>query len=199
MSHLSLSRCLTLLALLGSLPAAWAEKADRNLPMVVESDGKQAAKVDLNHKLTTISGNVTMTQGSLLIKADRIEVREDTPGKFTAHAQGLTGQPASFRQKRDRADEYVEAQADQINYDGAAERVVFIGDARLRVLRAGKVTDEASAQTISYDQRADTIVFEGGGQVTPGLTEGRARLVFTPRSPDAPASAPEAPAPQGSR
>jgi lipopolysaccharide export system protein LptA len=193
MPALTLPRYLTLLAALCALPAAWAEKADRNQPMVVESDGKQAAKVDLNRKLTTVSGNVTMTQGTLLIKADRIEVREENPGKFTARAQGQAGQPASFRQKRDRADEYVEAQADQIQYDGAAERVVFSGDARLRVLRAGKVTDEASAQTISYDQRADTIVFEGGGQVSPGLTAGRARLVFTPRNAEAPASAPEGP------
>lgn len=193
MPTLTLPRSLTLLAVLCALPAAWAEKADRKQPMVVESDGKQAAKVDLNRKLTTVSGNVTMTQGTLLIKADRIEVHEESPGKFTARAQGQAGQPASFRQKRDRADEYVEAQADQIQYDGAAERVVFSGDARLRVLRAGKVTDEASAQTISYDQRADTIVFEGGGQVSPGLTEGRARLVFTPRNADAPASAPEGP------
>jgi lipopolysaccharide export system protein LptA len=199
MPTVNLPRCLTLLVVLFALPVAWAEKADRNQPMVVESDGKQAAKVDLNRKLTTVSGNVTMTQGTLLIKADRIEVQEVAPGKFTAHAQGLASQPASFRQKRDRADEFVEAQADQIQYDGGAERVVFTGNARMRVLRSGTVTDEASAQTISYDQRADTIVFEGGGQVSPGLAEGRARLIFTPRPADAPASAPETAAPQGTR
>jgi lipopolysaccharide export system protein LptA len=198
MSAITLPRCLLLIAACATWPAAWAEKADRNLPMVVESDGKQAAKVDLNRKLTTISGNVTVTQGTLLIKAEQIEVHEETPGRFTARAQGSASQAANFRQRRDRVDEFVEAQADQIHYDGGAERVRFVGNARLRVLRAGKVTDEASAQTITYDQRADTIVFEGGGKATPGLTEGRARLIFTPRSADA-ASAPEAAASQGPR
>ena len=166
-----------------------AEKADRSLPMEVLSDGKQAATVDLARKVTVVTGHVTITQGTLLIKADRVEVREIEPGRFTASARGAGDQVASFRQKRDRVDEFVEGEADRIDYDGAAEKVHFIGDAHLRVLRGGVPTDEASASTIVYDQRADTIVFEGGGKATPGVAEGRARLVFVPRS-EPPASAP---------
>jgi lipopolysaccharide export system protein LptA len=182
---------------------AGAEKADRSLPMEVLSDGKQAATVDLARKVTVVNGHVTITQGTLLIKADRVEVREIEPGRFTASARGAGDQPASFRQKRDRVDEFVDGEADRLDYDGAAEKVHFIGNARLRVLRGGVPTDEASASTIVYDQRADTIVFEGGGKATPGVAAGRARLVFVPRTEPsasgAAASTPAAPPSGGAR
>jgi len=187
------------LALLAVAPAQ-AEKADRTKPMVVESDGKESASVDLARKLTVITGNVVVTQGTMQIHADRIEVREEPPGRYQANAKGNPAKPAQFRQKRDRVDEIVEAESQRIEYDGGSERVKFIGDAKLRVLRAGVVSDEANASTIVYDQRADTIVFEGGAPVSPGAAPGRARLVFVPR-PDTSASEPAgaASAPGGSR
>lgn len=167
-----------------AVPSAQAERSDRQQPMVVESDGKQAASVDLNRKVTLISGNVVITQGSLLIRADRVEVREESPGRYVAQAKGLPGQPTQFRQKRDRQDEVIEAEAEQMVYDGGAERVRFIGAAHMKVLRAGVLTDEASAAVITYDQKADTLVFEGGEKAPNGSGTGKARLVFTPR-PDA--------------
>jgi lipopolysaccharide export system protein LptA len=180
-----------------SIPLALhAEKADRTKPMVVESDGKQAASVDLNRKITVISGNVSIVQGSLQIKADRVEVHELESGQFTAIAKGSAAQPATFRQKRDRVDEFIEGRAEHVDYDGAQETVKLVGNAQLKVLRAGAATDEASAETIVYNQRADTIVFEGASAVSPGLTSSKARLVFVPRAqPEpsaAPASAPDA-------
>jgi len=170
------------------LGAAWAEKADRTLPMVVESDGKQAASVDLARKVTVINGNVRVTQGTLLIRADRVEVREPQTGQYTAVALGQTGQRATFRQKRDRVDEFVEAEADRIEYDGASELVRCIGSAQLRVLRGGEVTDEANGATIVYNQHLDTVQFDGTKPTAPGEAGGKVRLVFTPR-PSAPADA----------
>jgi lipopolysaccharide export system protein LptA len=174
-------------ALLGAsvAPSALAEKADRGKPMVVESDGKQSATVDLKAKLTTISGNVVITQGTLQIKADRVEVHEDVPGRYQAHAKGSPDRPATFRQKRDRVDEVVEAEAERVEYDGATEKVRFIGDAKLRIVRPSGPPDEANAAVITYDQRSDTIVFEGSSPAVSGGANGRARLVFIPRQADA--------------
>ena len=84
-------------------------------------------------------------------------------------------------------DSLIEGQADRIEYDGATERVRLIGNAKLRLLRAGAASDEASASAIVYDQRADTITCEGGTAATG--TPGRARLVFVPREPEPAASA----------
>lgn len=175
-----------------ALPAAaWAEKADRGKPLVVESDGKQAVQADLARHTSVISGDVVVSQGTLQIKADRVEIKEDGQGRPLAAATGSVARPASFRQKRDRPDETIEAEALRIDYDGGADRVRFSGGAKMRLLRAGVVTDEASASAIVYDQPSDTVTFEGGASngaaSAPG---GRARLVFVPRNVDTAASAP---------
>ncbi len=178
---------------LWAAPLCHAERADRLQPMVVESDGRQAASVDLNRKITVLNGNVSITQGTLRILADRVEIREESPGRFMAQARGSSLQPTRFRQKRDRQDEIVEAESNRVEYDSAAERVRFIGDAKLRVLRNGKVSDEAHAAVIVYDQKADTLVFEGGtppSSAGASAPAGRARLVFVPRNAPAGASVP---------
>mgnify|MGYP003334695179 FL=1 len=172
------------LAAWAALTPAWAEKADRSKPLVVESDGKQAASVDLAKRTTTVTGNVLITQGTLQIKADRVDVREGAPGRFSATAVGA---PATFRQKRDRLDEYIEAQAQRIEYDGGVDRVRLIGEARMRVLRNGQPADEATAAVIVYDQPSDTLTFEGGGPASSSAgasapASGRPRLVFIPRA-----------------
>lgn len=165
-----------------------AEKADRQQPMVVESDGKESAQVDLARKLTLVRGNVSISQGTMLIRADRVEVREPQDGVYNAVAFGWPNQQTSFRQKRDHDNEYIEAQSDRIEYDGATERVKFLGNAWLRMRRAGVVTDEASGAVITYDQRTDTVLFSGEGPAKPGVVPGKVRMVFTPRSASAPAS-----------
>jgi lipopolysaccharide export system protein LptA len=179
---------------------AQAERADRTKPLVVESDGSQAASVNLGKRATTMVGNVVITQGTLQIKADRVEVREDAPGRFTAVALGRPGQPATFRQKRDRVDEVIEAQGERIDYDGGADRIRLTGEARMRVLRAGTPADEATATVIIYDQPTDTLTFEGGsgsGNGTPG--GGRPRMVFVPRNTEGAAPAKPASATEGPR
>ena len=182
------SRLLLALAVLtASAGSAWAEKADRSKPLVVESDNQKAVSVDLAKKITTLQGNVSVSQGTLLIRADRMEIKEDAAGRYLATAQAGAGRLAVFRQKRDKVEEFIEGQADRIEYDGATERVRLIGNAKLRLLRAGAASDEATASTIIYDQRADTISFEGG--TTTAGTPGKARLVFVPReSPAEPAA-----------
>ena len=167
---------------------AHAERADRQQPMVVESDGKQAASVDLSRKVTLISGNVVIVQGTLLIKGDQVEVHEESPGRYVLQARALPNQQVYFKQKRDRPDEWIEAHADRVNYDGGTETVRFTGNAHLRALRAGVMTDEGHAGIITYDQKIDTLVFEGGTGPAPTTTApngGRARLVFVPRAASA--------------
>lgn len=174
-----------------ALATAHAERADRYQPLDVSSDGQQAATVDLANKRTIISGNVVVRQGTLLLKADRVEVREMPSGHYAAVA---TGSPTTFRQRRDVTGEWVEAQGQRVEYDGQAQSVRISGNARLRVLRNGQVGDEASAAVIVYEQTSDTVRFEGRaappGQAVSAGGDGRARIVFVPRArPAAPAPA----------
>lgn len=172
-------------ALLGTAPAQ-AERADRDLPL--QFDAGQL-RLDGKKRVRQLSGGVEIRRGSLLIKAAEVELRE-TPRGETALAVGGEGQLATFEQKRDGVDERIEGQAQRVEYDAGTETVRFVGQARVRLLRAGVVADEISGQIITYDQARDAFDVQGGA---PGSAtgSGRVRGVVTPR-PSGAASAPGA-------
>ncbi len=186
-------RCgaLALLAALAAAgPAAHAERADRSKPMSVTSAGENPDVVDLKKHSAVFVGNVVITQGTLEIHADRVEVSEDPDGQRLGFAFGSATHPATFRQKRDGEDEYSEGDAQRIEYDSAANRVRFVGAAHLRMLKGTVVTDQANAALITYDTATDTIKLGSGDPGTPS-TGGRTTVVFTPKSPgSAPAPKP---------
>jgi lipopolysaccharide export system protein LptA len=178
------SPALTLLVAFGltGLPVR-AEKADRTLPIVVEAD--KPGTLDLQRQVVVFNGNVQIVQGTLTIRADRIEVREQAGGYRSAIATGTPGQPASYRQKRDGVNEFVEASAERIEYDARAGTLRFSGSAAVRRLRDGVVADEITGAEIRWDDAAE-LFSVAGGEPAGG---GRVRAVLTPR-PDPAASAP---------
>ncbi|MDN5881393.1 MAG: lipopolysaccharide transport periplasmic protein LptA, partial [Nitrosospira sp.] len=105
---------------------ALAERADRDKPVHLEAD--RATVQDAN-KLATFTGNVVLTQGTLVIRADKMTVKEDATGFQYATAFGNL---ASFRQKRDGVDEYIEGWSERMEYDGKAEKVQLFKKARLK-------------------------------------------------------------------
>ena len=178
-------------------PAAHAERADRSKPMSVTSAGENPDVVDLKKHSAVFVGNVVITQGTLEIHADRVEVSEDPDGQRLGFAFGTAAHPATFRQKRDGEDEYSEGDATRIEYDSAANRVRFVGDAHLRMLKGTVVTDQANAALITYDTATDTIKLGSGGATvsadgtTSSTSGGRTTVVFTPKAPgSAPAPKP---------
>lgn len=178
-----LSTCLA--ALLGMLPLwpldAAAERADRSKPLNYEADGGRA---DDKQGVVELKGNVVVSKGTLEIRADRIELRNTKQGQ-SATATGTAVVPAKFRQKREGVDEYMEGQAQQIDYDVRKETVRFSQQAVLRRVRAGVVTDEISGHTITYDNMAEA--FEVLGSTTPAAAApasapaARVRGVLAPR------------------
>jgi lipopolysaccharide export system protein LptA len=168
--------------------AAQAERADRSKPMTIESNGEQPGTVDLNKHSAVFTGNVSITQGTMEIHADRVEISEDPVGPKLGVASGSPGNPARFRQKGDRADEWSEGSASRIEYDSAVNRIRFVGDAHLRILHGTVVTDTASAALITYDIAAGSIVTAGG----------RTMVVLAPR-PDATSDVPSVLAPAASQ
>ena len=177
---------------LAGLPAQ-AERADRTKPMSVTSSGGNPDTVDLKKHSAVFVGNVIITQGTLEIHADRVEVSEDPDGQRLGFAYGTPEHPATFRQKRDGEDEYSEGDSTRIEYDSAANRVRFVGAAHLRMLKGTVVTDQANAALITYDTATDTIKLGSGeGSAASSASGGRTTVVFTPK---AAASSPRAVAP----
>ena len=184
------SRLLAAAACLLVAAPAVAEKADRGKPLAIEAD--QPGTVDLLKQVVVFNGNVQIVQGTLVIKADRVEVREAPDGFRTATAIGSAARPATFRQKRDGADEFLEGSADRIEYDGRGDSIRFIGKAAVRRLRGNTTADEITGSLISYDNLAEVFSVQGGpASATPANPTGRVRAVLTPRegSPAAAAAA----------
>ena len=148
-----------------------AERADRDQPVHLEAD--RATVQDAN-KLATFTGNVVLTQGTLVIRADKMTVKEDANGFQYATAFGNL---VSFRQKRDGKDEYVEGWSERMEYDGKADKVQLFKKARLR-----RGQDEVHGDYISYDALNEFFQVNGSGETsTQAHSEGRVRAVIQPK------------------
>ena len=170
---------LTLLAstLLLTAPAR-AARSDREQPLVVEAD--RPGTVDLQNQVVVFNGNVVISQGTMVLRADRIEMRETADGYRAASAIGTPGRPATWRQQRDGVDETVEGSADRIEFDGRADTLRFVGRGAVRRLRGGTVADEITGSLITWDNTNELFKVTGGAP-TPSNPTGRVRAVFAPR------------------
>lgn len=167
--------------LLIAAPCAYAEKADRDKPIRLESN---TATMDDVKKVGVYEGNVVLTQGTLEIRADKLVVKEDAEGFQYGTAYGS---PASFRQKREGFDEYIEGYALRIEYDGKKDLVQLFNQARMK-----RDQDEARGNYISYDSKTELFQVVGGKEpATAGGPRQRVRTVLQPKKKDvAPAPAP---------
>ncbi len=158
---------------------AHAEKADREKPINLEAD---RVSVDDAKQISTFEGRVVLTQGTLIIRGDRMEVRQDNQGFKT----GITwGNLAYFRQKRDGYDEYIEGWAERIEYDGRADKVQMFNRASMK-----KGADEVRGNYISYDANTEFFQVTGSGTPTASGGNGRVRAVIQPKSKEKPAAQP---------
>ena len=188
----SIALAAVLTAALSATAPALAEKADRNKPMTIEAD--QPGSVDLQRQVVIFNGNVVISQGTMVLRADRVELRERPDGYREARAIGSAERPASFRQKRDGVDETVEGAAERIDFDGRTDTLRFEGNAAVRRLRSGVVADEITGSLITWDNTNELFTVQGGA-ATPANPGGRVRVVISPRPEDAASAAPAAPGP----
>jgi lipopolysaccharide export system protein LptA len=173
--------------LLAGAGPALAERADRDKPTQVEAD---AMHYDDVRQTNVFTGRVTLTRGTLIIRADRILMRQDADGYQFATA---TGDPATFRQKRDGGEFYVEGRARELDYDGKAELVRLRDRALLRRLDGTRVTDEVHGALVVYDSRREIFTVDGNERgVTPENPAGRVRVIIQPRGEPAATPAPPA-------
>lgn len=113
------ARAALLPALLFSPCLAHAERADRNQPVNIESD---QVNVDDRNKVHIFEGNVVLTQGTLTIKGDKLVVTQDAEGFEKGVATANGNRLATFRQKREGANTWIEGEAERIEYDSHTER-----------------------------------------------------------------------------
>ncbi len=159
---------------------ASAEKADRNKPMNIEAD---ALKHDEQKQVTTFSGKVLMTKGSLVLKAARMEVKQDGQGNQIATLSSEAGDRIFFRQKREGLDEYTEGEAETAIYNSQADTLTLTNKAELRLLRGTVVADRIQGQQIVLNNTTEVFSVDGKSSTTPGASASqRVKATLTPRS-----------------
>ncbi len=156
-------------------PPARAEKLDREKPVNIEADRMLA---DDGKQTVQFEGRVVLTQGTFVLRADSLTVRQDKEGFQTGVA---LGSPATFRQKRDGADEWIDGEARRIEYDGKAERVELFDRARVT-----RDKDEVRGNYIAYDMRAEIYKVQGAKDPPAAAAgrEGRVRATIQPKKKD---------------
>jgi lipopolysaccharide export system protein LptA len=177
MNKLILSAAL-LLAASAALTPAHAEKADSNKPTEITFDNLDADDVK---QIKTFTGNVVLTRGTLLMKSPKAVVTQDPEGYQYVVLNSAPGVQATFRQKLDGAgDQWVEGQADRIEYDGKTELVKLFAKARIKRLEGAKTTSQVDGEFISYDSRKEFFAVKNtsSGESKPGA--GRSTMVIQP-------------------
>ena len=172
---------LVLLAALSFIAPAHAEKADRDKPVNFSSD--DAGGVNYETRTGSLKGNVVITQGTMTVRADRIDFKQNADNSLSAT---VYGNPLSFRQKKDGSDEFYEAYAQKAVYDGQKELLELFDRALLK-----QGNDEIRSNYISYNTSTGAFKAEGRpDQAGPATGPGaRVRGTFQPRSDAAPGPA----------
>lgn len=136
-------------------PAA-AEKSDREKEIQVLADRLSA---DDAKKEAVYEGNVIVTQGTMRITSARIVVREDAEGyrKYVA-----TGDPVTFRQKRDKVDDWIDGSAQRAEFDDRNDQLRLFNGARLRSSQG-----ELAGDYISYDRAKEFFEVTGAAPGAP--------------------------------
>jgi lipopolysaccharide export system protein LptA len=155
-----------------------AEKADSNKEM--NASAESAVHDDVK-QITTFSGNVEITKGTLILKAGKIIIKADPSGyNFATLLPGPSGF-TTFRQKRDGGDLWVEGQAQRIEYDNKTDIVKLFIKAKLKQLEGTKPTNEMEGEFISYDSRNDLFAVNNNASGTSRSGGERVKVVIQPR------------------
>ncbi len=163
------------LCLLAALPAH-AERADRDKPMLLEAN---RVSIDDAKKIQILEGDVVITKGTMMLKADRVIITEDKYGfqKGTAFS-GKSGL-ARFRQKREGKDEFIEGEAERIEYDTGKEIAELFHRAWVR-----SGDDQVKGDYIWYDSISEKYLVTAGDARDPKSPPPRVRAIIQPRNKD---------------
>jgi lipopolysaccharide export system protein LptA len=115
-----------------------------------------------------------VTQGTIVMKADRVVLKQQPDGTYNVSA---TGKPVTFRQKMDNSDEYVDAQALRVEYLGSKDLVELYDQSWIK-----RGNDELRGNFLTYNSA--TGAFAGRGSWPPAgqpAGDGRVTGVIQPK------------------
>ena len=153
------------LSLLGMATSADARRSDRNQDMNVDA-GHADYATDASRP-TKLTGGVTITQGTLDIRANQADLYQTRGGDIARIV--LRGSPTTLRQQLDDGTP-MNVRANQIDYNHQTEIAVFTGGVRVEQPRGS-----LNGERVTYNMATGQV--QGGGEGS-----GRVRMTIRPRT-----------------
>lgn len=139
---------------------------DREQPIYVAAD---RASIDDNTGITVYTGNVEITQGSMLLRGDRVELYRNSEGDVDRIVS--IGKPALFEQQPAKDQPVTRATGENLDYQVSSQLLKVEGDAKVK--QGG---DEFTGARIHYDmEQALVDAFSDNSGKT------RVRMIIQPR------------------
>ena len=146
-----------------------SEKSDKNKPIEIEAD---SMTVDDSKSTSIYEGDVILTQGTLIIKADTLIVREDKQG--FQHSTSI-GKPTTFKQKMEGSDKFIQGKALRIEYDGHMDKIHLYKNAEVK-----RGDDIVVGDYITYDANAEIAQAMSNNSSTSGK-KSRTKAIIKPK------------------
>lgn len=163
---------LLLVSLISS--TAFAERADRDKPLQLEAN---RISIDDAKKIQILEGDVLLIKGSMVLKANRIVITEDRYGFQKGTAFGGKDGLARIRQKREGREEYMEGEAERIEYNTNNEVAELFHRAWVK---SGE--DEIKGDYIWYDAISEKYLVTAGQSRDVKAPPQRVRVIIQPKN-----------------
>lgn len=166
---------IVLLVLFAALSgAAHAERADRDKPLQLEAN---TLSIDDAKKVQILEGDVVVIKGTMVLRADKVVVTEDQYGFQKGVATGGKDGLARIRQKREGREDYVDGEAERIEYNTGSEIAEFF---RRAWVKSGE--DQVRGDYIWYDGVSEKYLVTAGGKGDAKGAPSRVRAIIQPKS-----------------
>lgn len=138
----------------------------------IQANEGRASELNFDESVWELSGNVIIDIEGGRITCDTASLQ------FTANELTLadiTGQPATFELQREGASDKTYAEANKLRYELVNNSIEFSGNAK--IIEGG---NQIASSFIVYD------IVEQRIQASSSAEDGKVKMTFTPREPDAP-------------
>lgn len=163
-----------------------AERADALKPIKINAESSVVNSVTQGG---TAEGNVVLTRGTLIMKAEKLTATMDPQSYQFVTLLAAPGGLATFRQKKDGGpDLWIEGEAERIEYDDKSDVVKLKGRAKVRNLEGTRVTGSSEGAFLSYDSRKEVVTTTNTATGESKTGGGRVEWIIDSRRSPAPAA-----------
>ncbi|HHE9450770.1 lipopolysaccharide transport periplasmic protein LptA [Haemophilus influenzae] len=135
--------------------SAFALKGDVNQPINIVSDNQS---LDMEKSVVTFTDNVVITQGSIVIKANKVVITRPAEKSGKKETVEAFGTPVTFHQQLDNG-KPVDGKANKVHYDLGSEFLTLTNNAELKQLDS-----KINGSVITYDVKKQQLKANGNGK-----------------------------------